>query len=59
MQIFHIKFDIKTESVNKLAPSLMPKNNCVVHYINLKYYLSEGLIFKKVHKILEFKQVHG
>ena len=50
------KFDIKTGSVNKLAPSLMPKNNYVVHYRNLKYYLSEGLILKKVHKILKFKQ---
>ena len=34
----------------------MPKNNYMVHYRNLKYYLSEGLIFKKVHKILKFKQ---
>ena len=36
------KFDIKTGSINKLAPNLMPKNNYVVHYRNLKYYLSEG-----------------
>ena len=50
------KFDIKTGNINKLAPNLMPKNNYVVHYRNLKYYLSQGLIFKKVHKILEFKQ---
>ena len=50
------KFDIKTENINKLAPNLMSKNNYVVHYRNLKYYLSQGLIFKKVQKILEFKQ---
>ena len=50
------KFDIKTGSVNKLAPNPMPKNNYVVHYRNLKYYLSERLILKKEHKILEFKQ---
>ena len=37
----------------------MPKNNYVVHYRNLKYYLSEGLILKKVHKILKFKQSAG
>ena len=30
----------------------MSKNNYDVHYRNLKYYLSQGLIFKKVHKIL-------
>ena len=34
----------------------MSKNNYVEHYRNLKYYLSQGLIFKKAHKILEFKQ---
>ena len=34
----------------------MTKNNYVVHYRNLKHYLSKGLILKKVHKILEFKQ---
>ena len=34
----------------------MAKEKYVVHYRNLQYYLSQGLIFKKVHKILEFKQ---
>ena len=34
----------------------MDKKNYVVHYINLQYYLSQGLILKKVHRILEFKQ---
>ena len=50
------KHDIKTGNVNKLTPNLMSKKNYVVHYRNLKYYLSQGLIFKKVHRILEFKQ---
>ena len=49
------KYDIKSGRINKLVPNRMPKNNYVVHYRNLKY-LSQGLIFKKVHKILEFKQ---
>ena len=34
----------------------MSKKNDVVHYRNLKHYLSQGLIFKKVHRILELKQ---
>ena len=34
----------------------MPKKNYVVHYRNLKYYLLNGLILKKVHRILELKQ---
>ena len=34
----------------------MPKKNYGVHCKNLQYYLSQGLILKKVHRILEFKQ---
>ena len=34
----------------------MSKKNCVVYYRNLKYYLSQGSILKKVHRILKFKQ---
>ena len=50
------KYDIKSGGINKLVPNLLPKKNYVVHYRNLKYYLSKGLILKKVHRILEFKQ---
>ena len=50
------KYDIKTGGINKLAPNLMSKKNYGVHYKNLQYYLSQGLILKKVHRILEFKQ---
>ena len=34
----------------------MPKKKYVIHYRNLKYYLSQDLILTKVHKILEFEQ---
>ena len=50
------KYDIKSGNINKLTPNLMSKKNYVVHYRNLKYYLSQGLILEKVHRILEFKQ---
>ena len=50
------KYDIKVGITNKLIPNLLPKKNYVVHYKNLKYYLSKGWILAKVHKILEFKQ---
>ena len=50
------KFDIKTGTINKLVPNLMAKEKYVVHYRNLQYYLSEGLVLKKVYRILEFKQ---
>ena len=49
-------FDIKTGDIKKLTPDLYSKKNYVVHYRNLKYYLSQGLILKKVYRILEFKQ---
>ena len=50
------KFDIKTANINTLVPNVMAKEKHVVHYRNLQYYLSEGLVLKKVHRILEFKQ---
>ena len=50
------KFDIKPGGIHKLTPNLMSKKNYAVHYRNLKYYLSQILILKKVHKIIEFKQ---
>ena len=49
------KNDIKTGGINKLVPNLMSKKSYVVYYRNLKYYLSKGVILKKVHKILKFK----
>ena len=50
------KHDIKLGDINKLTPNLMSKKNYVVHYRHLKYYISQGLILKKVQKILKFKQ---
>ena len=50
------KYDTKTGGINKSVPNLMPKHNYGVHYKSLQYYLSQGLILKKVHRILEFKQ---
>ena len=50
------EYNIKTGIINKLTPNVMPKNNYVVHYRNSQYYISKGLILKKVHRILEFKQ---
>ena len=48
--------DIEVGTTNKLIPNLLPKKNYVLHYRNLKYYLSKGWILIKVHEILEFKQ---
>ena len=50
------KGEIIQSKVEKLIPSLSNKTKYVVHYRNLKYYMSMGLKVKKVHRILTFKQ---
>ena len=53
---FEINKKIKLGVTNKLIPNLYPKNNYVVHYRKLKFYLSQGARLIKVHEILELKQ---
>ena len=47
---------IKVDNVEKLIGSFYKKHNYVLHYKNLKQYLEEGLILKKVHRGLMFYQ---
>ena len=47
---------IATGTVKKLVPNLMNKNNYVIHYRNLQQCLELGMKFKKIHRILKFKQ---
>ena len=42
--------------LKKLIPILGDKMKYVVHYKNLKYYLSLGMKLVKIHRILSFKQ---
>lgn len=48
--------NLKGRSVKKLVPHLGPKTKYVVHYRNLKYYLSHGLQLTKVHRVIAFTQ---
>ena len=49
--------NIITTGTNKeLVPNVMPINKYVIHYRNLQQCLEKGLILKKVHRILKFKQ---
>ena len=47
---------IKMGNVDKRISSLLPKKNYVLHYKNLKQYLEEGMILKKVHRGIKFNQ---
>ena len=46
----------KIDNVDKLISTLLPKKNYVLHYKNLKQYLEEGMILKKVHRGIKFYQ---
>ena len=50
--------DLGLEPPNTEKVVLTPedKNNYVVHYKNLQFYLSQGMRLKKVHRALEFDQ---
>ena len=40
---------IKVDKIEKLIYSFKPKTHYFLHYKNLKQYLEEGMILKKVH----------
>ncbi|CAB4408477.1 unnamed protein product [Rhizophagus irregularis] len=43
-------------STDKLIPNLFDKDEYVVHYRNLQYYVSQGLVIKKVYEAIKFEQ---
>ena len=44
------------EKCAKLAPNLFDKEDYITHYRNLKFYVEQGLVVKKIHKVLAFTQ---
>ena len=47
---------IKVNGVEKLVPNLYDKEKYVVHVKALKQALDHGLMLKKIHKVIQFKQ---
>ena len=47
---------IKTGNVEKLVGTFLPKNHYVLHYKNLRQYLSLGMKLKRVHRGISFYQ---
>ena len=47
---------VKGKPTPKLIPNLHKKTNYIVHYRNLKFYLQQGMIVTKIHRIIQFKQ---
>ena len=47
---------MKIEKVEKLVANLHDKTEDVIHIRNLKQALNNGLVFKKIHKVIKFNQ---
>ncbi len=45
-----------SERIAKLVPNFYDKERYVCHIKNPKYYIEKGLIVKKIHRVLQFKQ---
>ena len=50
------ELELKGTSTEKLIPNLHPKEKYVVHYRNLKLYLSLGMRLAMIHRVMTFKQ---
>jgi len=47
----------KEHDAEKLTATLEERKNYLVHGLNLKFYLEQGLVLKKIHRIIAFTQV--
>jgi hypothetical protein len=50
------KLDITSAPPRKLVPNLMNKTKYVVHLRNLKFYIDQGMVLTKIHRVLKFRQ---
>ena len=47
---------IKVNGVEKLVPNLFNKEKYVIHIKALKQALDHGLVLRKIHRVIQFKQ---
>lgn len=52
------KLSIKMDTTPKLVSTQFDKKNYTCHIENLQFYLQQGLVLRKVHKVLAFEQKH-
>ena len=45
-----------TSDTVKLVPNLLAKHRYTVHYMNLKFYLQQGMVLAKIHRVIRFRQ---
>jgi len=50
------KLGVSSAVVEKLVPNLSNKTSYVLHYRNLKFYLSQGMQLAKIHRAISFTQ---
>ena len=54
--IRHYSLPNSSGKVCKRVPHFMPKRKYLVNYRNLRFYLKEGLVVEKIHRVLQFNQ---
>lgn len=47
-----------TYTAKKLTATFNDREKYVIHFANLKYYLQQGMILKKVHRVLAFRATY-
>ena len=50
------KYDVKVGDVAKLIPNLRDKSCYVLYYRTLQLYVSFGMVVKRIHRVMKFKQ---
>jgi len=53
----HNEYPLAVEHFNmKLCPNLFNKKNYIVYIKNLEFYIKNGLVLTKIHRVLEFDE---